>query len=86
MRYAVAVLLVLAVAGCGRSASKDMALCHTGLPDDMRQHTDVLKARILECMETKGYKFHKQGGCPATSIACYDMPGKLPANFPFPPN
>jgi hypothetical protein len=63
-----------------------MALCHIAHPDDMRRYPDALKGRILKCMEAKGYKFNKRVGCPATSIVCYDTPGKLPANFPFPPN
>jgi hypothetical protein len=86
VRYVVAFLLVLTATGCGRSATKDMARCLSGIPDDIGRHPDILNARVLECMEAKGYKFHGRDGCPSTAIACYDTPGKLPANFPFPPN
>lgn len=86
MRNAIIVLTVLALSGCERVISKDIAMCHNRIPENIRKHPISLDDAMLVCMESMGYKFHTQNGCIANSPACYDAPGKVPTNYPFPAN
>jgi hypothetical protein len=88
--------ITMALAGCGRSPSHDIAACRSDAAATIKSLSPVVEEGVRACMERKGYRLnHYTSRCggpasPATGAVlhqdCWLAPGQVPSNYPFPPN